>query len=333
MAGTDTSGLRDQLDQRLAGLPSRRICYSIAISTDPESDVRFRWLPVVIACLPMISCGQTLRPVAASQYSPPSDHAQDPSACSSDRAKSALSVRKMLSILMGVGSQTKDEFETTEQFQARVDAMVRATLARNNLSPDNVAITINVPSIDVEYEADLQVLKVGVKLSYLPAPFDNTHALLHTRYINLLSFSSMANYKNHIATDYIADNEEYSLGATGSYVGSNAFGLKKKVLETHASSIGLLVPNLGSSGWPQGDGDHRVTLPGITPDVARSAKDSFAVLFVGALQAPYVVTGESHISPTVRFPMEITTQQEVVRMTPRCAAMVNRKTGEVLRNL
>jgi hypothetical protein len=74
-------------------------------------------------------------------------------------------------------------------------------------------------------------------------------------------------------------------------------------------------------------------MTGIKPDVARVTKDNLAVMFVGPLQAPYIETGVDHDSPTIQKPLETTTLQQAVRMVPRCAALVNRRTGEILRNL
>jgi hypothetical protein len=285
--------------------------------------MRFHWLPIAIACLPLISCGQSRTPATTSSYLPPSSNSllsapqftNVASACSSDRVKSALSAPRMLSALQGVGSK-KGEFETTEQFQSRVGAVAADALARNNLSADDVAITVNIPDFAIEYNADSKILKVGSK------------------YTGLLSTSSIYNSSStEKFTYYINAFEGYNDKAIGSYVGSNAFGVKKQIFKVKANSVGLIVPNLSSMGWPGGYGDQTVTLTGVSPDAAMGAKSNLAVLFVGALQAPYVETGVDNDSPTIQKPLETSTLQRAVRMIPRCTAIVNRKTGEVLRNL
>lgn len=241
-----------------------------------------------------------VQPVVVAPVMPkPSDR------CSADRIASARTVQQVLATVRAV--PPRGEFETTEAYQAR------ARSAQAQLS-DDIAVIVPVPSSHVRYDADRQEMSI----SYMAG-----ESILAS---DLASGSEPGQgmfYHIIVSQD---------IRQTGTYTGSNAFGRQVTVIRQEGSRTGLTIPGLISTGWPVGYSSTGVTLR-MDPEAARVAKDGFAVLFVGSLWAPYILTGRVGRSPTIQRPYDTTISLRSLNMEPVCAVLVNRGTGEVVRPL
>ncbi|MBX6376587.1 MAG: hypothetical protein IRZ13_20465, partial [Acetobacteraceae bacterium] len=200
----------------------------------------------------------------------------------------------------------KGEFETTEAYEAR------ARSAQGRLS-DDIAVIVPVPEHHARYNADRQEMKV----SYISG-----EAVLATD----LALGPRYDSVYHIIVSQ-------SIRPTGTYTGANAFGRRATVVRQEGNRVGLTFPGLNSSlGWPSGYSSSGIVLR-MDPEAARRAKNNFAVMFVGSLKPPFVLTGSIHRTPTIQAPFDTTINLRSLNMDPVCAVLVNRATGEVLRSL
>lgn len=111
--------------------------------------------------------------------------------------------------------------------------------------------------------------------------------------------------------------------AGGSYVGTNAFGVKARVQRSAHYTFQILAtqPILGPNCF---------TPTPMSPNDARARLKGGAMWgMVGKLQAPYVRHGENYLGPTVRSPAEVFLEYESLVMEPIEVIAFSRDTGEV----
>jgi hypothetical protein len=71
----------------------------------------------------------------------------------------------------------------------------------------------------------------------------------------------------------------------------------------------------------------------MSPEEERRAQGQLAVLAVGQLLPPYLVEARSSHVATWSAPVDRETNIRLLSMRPRCLALVNRTTGEVLADI
>ena len=142
--------------------------------------------------------------------------------------------------------------------------------------------------------------------------------------------------------DYTARDDQTFVKETGSYLGSNAFGVTKLITKRDMNSyvIGLYSGNDTHQGWPQGDvlksiaalRPVKYSFP-MSPDIAREAKDRLEIVLVGKLTYPYVFEISKHLSPTIANPFETTENIHGTTIDVHCAALINGADGRIIQYL
>lgn len=224
-----------------------------------------------------------------------------PSACSPGRVMTSRTVQQTMQALKPVAP--KDEFETSEEHADRATRL-------QTIDTRQVAIFVPLEPYSLRYDADNQVMRIG--------------------YVERVMFAGSALTSDAKIFEYLSASRDNR--SAGTYRASNAFGASVTVERTVSNQLGLTFPGLDSSGWPRGSrssGDP-IQVP-MDRAAARSAKDSIGVMFVGPLLPPFVQSGNWFRRATLADPDEVRTSVRVLLMQPTCSALVNRRTGEVLR--
>ena len=223
----------------------------------------------------------------------------------------------------------KDEFETTSQFEER-QASALAKCAPRYL------IAVPVDCEYVSYDADRQVLVVA------------TYALTNTR-VSSDELSAMFGYGSDLSE--AGEEIEYSLSRNvawsfpregsdvGTYEGSNAFGAKVKITKQQRVARGIFErpsKNLQEDVWVEAQEPHVKGVDPVAfeieadPSAARSLKESgLRAAVLVAPRAPFYAVGLDHFSPTIRAPIDRTTDVRYLIADIQCAA-IYASTGELL---
>lgn len=143
------------------------------------------------------------------------------------------------------------------------------------------------------------------------------------------------------ASFYVAADEKfvrgYEVGVAesrdvGSYVGSNAFGVKRKITIRQAVLRGLAIENLErtltmSTGLPR----LKLQLMDMPPNEAKRVIDDLGLLFVVKLERPFVVSAERRAGPTLDNPVDYQGDLSYLYVQLQELWVLHDSTGEVLR--
>ena len=179
------------------------------------------------------------------------------------------------------------------------------------------SISKTMPSSDVRYNADTQIVEIGSKYD------SGGLADFTTKKVESLSSSLWR----------VATTENVKLKRSV-YTASNAFGVKTDVLREEDDVYGVAFDQgvsvsgvLLSKPWPQ---ERVVIRLKMLPDEARSAKNNLRVVIVGSLIKPYAAEFDETTNPEIRFPLDATKHNKVLTVKTECAALVNYANGRLV---
>jgi|GEM_PF-1068553 len=210
------------------------------------------------------------------------------------------------------GVTPRDEFETSEQYEARISAA----------TADSGPFIIE-KSLDRErlrYDADRQVFQIG------RFAFDNENMPVDELWSYGGPFHESGNYRNRmyrIDTVIRVDDQ-----ITGSYEAQNSFGTSAEVVQIDRVYWGIF--ERFASGYdsadliPTGDRNHLGEVP-VPIDEARSFRDESRLAFVVSPQSPWQISfRENYPSrPTIQNPLEVTAVLNVLFADIRCALLLD----------
>lgn len=221
-----------------------------------------------------------------------------------------VNINDIASALHG-GDFDKKEFETTADYERRLSGRLEKTrqLIRKATGTDRVVFSVPLAGDLIKYNADTGLMIIGHEYS----------GLLRTTHTS--------------AGDMIVTKS--SRKTAGTYIGENAFGVKKRIERILGYNIGINAPEGSSLGWPSSFGANsfkpiHIYVP---RDEARPTKDALSVLFIGQMKAPYLKQGTDRYTPKIDAPYDQTIASQAVQIEFDCAAIYNRATGKVIQSL
>jgi len=196
-------------------------------------------------------------------------------------------------------SFSKSEYETSAAFAERLDAFT-ANRAVIGMRPSDLFAFSVKP--EISYDADASELKVTIAGDYLSSPLN-------------VAWSSLS-------------------VPVGSYVGSNAFGVKKLIHKVKRTNLNLSVD---TPDWFLASYTKRVRYgvsPGFVLPVNAADAERFSqtlrVLLVGSLRAPFVTRDIGGSEPTITDPVDLTTIEQTVHVQLRAVWLYDVRTGSVV---
>lgn len=222
------------------------------------------------------------------------------------RARGRTNVPALLKTV-GAMRLTKDEFETTAAYEARVSGAVerlRNTMAAQT-GGDPVVVDIPLASSAAKYDADRGVLEIAGGV------------------VRTTTLNRGGRYQTVIVTDKL-DHD------ISTYTGQNAYGAKTEVIKIRDRQAGIVVDETSQSSqsgyWPHQN--FKASLP-LSPDRAKAAKGNLRALVMGDLREPFIVRGNDYLTPTFQAPIDRTTETIAAVLQPRCSVIYDQATREV----
>lgn len=213
------------------------------------------------------------------------------------------------------GITPKDEFETTDEYEARIAAA--SSGAQSLVIPK----TLDPASLD--YDADRQVFKVG---RYL---FDNANMPVGDLWSYGGPFYDAGNYDSRSYNiDIVVDQDDE---VTGAYTGTNAYGASTEVAEIDRIYWGVyerpvsIRDGFSASSLIEGEGDYIGEIPMVSAE-ARQFKDGARTAFVVVPNAPWQVRYREEFGSdaTIQNPAEIKNVMNVLFADIQCALVIDR---------
>ena len=197
----------------------------------------------------------------------------------------------------------KSQYETTDSFEERL-AIEHKKPIIGSLTLDNL-FGFTFSNFDSKYDADDQTLTIEFESHY---PSDDHPSLSITDFRSLLWSTSESK--------------------TGSYVGSNAFGVKRRVAVYKGTEFHLVMPKraLGDSIL---DG-LKLQCFGVPTQEARQTESRARVLIVGGITRPYIGKGQSSYTPTIDEPTHTETDKFYLYFDPHLIYVFDLATGKIL---
>jgi len=206
----------------------------------------------------------------------------------------------------------RSEFETTEQFNARV-------AAATSQSAQSLIIAKAVEDYShFAYDADRQKLIIK---SYA---FDNKN-------FDAWRIFFLADVKEPVASTL--GNIDVYIGETdktvGSYIGTNAFGVSMRVRKIQRSTYAIFqrsAPGINDSIFVDQDRKGVIGEIAMAPDVARTLKPKLKIAFVVKPKAPFIVRANySGDAPTIDDPEEIDVTATMLIADIQCGLVLDHK--------
>jgi hypothetical protein len=219
-------------------------------------------------------------------------------ACVSSPTGSAYKEARLRDVanILRVGDYKKGEFESSDEFRKRFSA--RLGQIEKQAGGNELYFSIPLERDKFKYDADSGLMKIG------------------DDYLGI--FWSMSN----------GLPVSVSRHSTGTYIGTNSFGVKKEIVKVDEVRLEANVPGGEFSSWPSSFKSFEIPL---SKQEAKNALGNLAILFVGRLKPPYYDSGTTHFTPKIDAPYDITTSRETIYFDVDCAALYYRSNGKVLR--
>ncbi|HEY3297979.1 MAG TPA: hypothetical protein VGK34_04920 [Armatimonadota bacterium] len=221
-------------------------------------------------------------------------------------------IRQIFLALEGaVALRDKSEFETTEQYESRLESFRPRLWGQEVGAYSLFGFVVEGDTLsdsEVSYDAD------GGELQYLLKTKSTSFFLERDR--------------PNLPTTTV---KRINVGSD-SYVGSNAFGAKTIVKRFSEKEYGLA---LESADWMFGNGryefekEFRRTIR-ISPEQARQVKPAAKIMVVCRLEAPWIRHSADYIKPTIENPTEISIDQHYLQVMPEEIWLFDSRTGIVL---
>ncbi len=207
---------------------------------------------------------------------------------------------RQLALKLGKYNAVKSEFETTEQFQSRLDTMKTANLTKAIRMDSYVGFTTDIGASKVSYDADAGTLKIEY------------------------ASPSISNSEDRDTTaGFIADLRKVS---ERTYRASNAFGSAVTVTQrVYDACVVGFVNFVRRDAYGAG----KTIVREMSSDEARTAKNNLAALYIGQLAEPYSSKYAHYSAPSVNVPFEGAATGRMVLMTVDQTWIYNKKTGVV----
>lgn len=192
---------------------------------------------------------------------------------------------------------SKDEFETTQAYEARVRDSSNLPVFGSLTLGSNIAIKGSTPSF--KYDPENQLLELN-------------YPVLHS--------------KQRVGSESVNwDVIEILSIKESSYIGSNAYGATTRVSKKDSKVCGAILL------WDRSS-VHLIRFPlrQVTPDTARELKDNISVFHVGKLAPPFFQEVSSGTTPTRDSPWDWNYSGDGVVMYLNEMWLVNTRTGEVV---
>lgn len=205
------------------------------------------------------------------------------------RASSLPNAAPLLSSMVAGDNEAafrKGEFETNAQHASRLQALLTAKVG----DPDHLVIRVPIEPYKVTYDADAQTSTIKFMLD-------------GTGYSQRMKFSTKDNSRRQ-------------------YVGSNAFGVTADVTSIRSTDDTLIFKKRQRSGSrggvysPQFDAS-------LSPEQARSFKDTASVLLLVGLTSPFIEGKSSFSEATLDSPYALSTRTHSFSVDLRCAVLVS----------
>lgn len=198
----------------------------------------------------------------------------------------------------------KDEFESSAKYKDRIDSIQGVNFSKN-LNLDSILIFKRKGLVNpwTEYNADTEKLTVD---------------------LSVRRSSAFAIGSNPALMDW--DSIEISEARPRFYTASNSFGVSVRVEERRFKTCAIAFANK----YYGARGGAKIEAGGISPEVARRAKNGVSVFYVGKLAAPYI----GHISepspPTIDSPVDVNWEGDALVFKLQQVIVADPKTGEIL---
>lgn len=209
-------------------------------------------------------------------------------------------------------SLKKNEFETTDEYQARL-AAIRLP---GNL-PLNATIAIKFPTDQI-------------------APFCDNKYNADTR--EIIMSCEFGSQKLFIDAMHSGGIQAWTVGMAsskdvGTYKGANAFGVSKTIVKRVAYGRGLAFDNFQNATTGERSNYLRrleLTVPEVPTERARWLVGNMGVVFIADLTSPFLVSESRKDAPTLSNPMDFSGQYDFLYVHLRQMWLVDLKSGEVL---
>lgn len=201
----------------------------------------------------------------------------------------------------------KDEFESTEQFQNRLDALLTTPLYGRVTGIDPIILVRRLESSQISYDADRQLMSVS---------------------FGRLSNSVDLQTKTPIFIPGVVVSSERP--TTREYQATNGYGARVNVTEHRRDVCGAGFTNLKAVLISKID--FRASFQAATEE-ARALKETLSVAFVGTLAAPYVAKYFNSIEPTFKSPVSFVEGGPAVAMRLDEVKFFDSSTGRIYASL
>lgn len=215
-------------------------------------------------------------------------------------------------IMLRGGDYRRGTFETNAAYRSRVitriEAIEAAAVERTGFPA--LVFSLPIPAYRLSYDAERQELGVGSDLGLLPGG----------------SAIGMGDF-------ILVKSTERQIGRHKSMIAYGARrgpGVEREVTRYSGDQLGVIVQGASSMGWPASF--ERLRIP-MAPPEGRQARQSLGVLFVAHLQEPYFATGEFIQEAKLDDLVEKRLTVEAIRIAIDCAAVYDRRTGRVIRQI
>jgi len=209
---------------------------------------------------------------------------------------------------------SKDEFEPTVTYKKRIKEAISSAISEIKQITGHELIVTSYPVYPFKTKYDADTRRMTVKSSS-----------------GLISLELGAYAHNPISWIHYAERDDQtSMKETGSYVGSNAFGVTKTITkrDTNTYVIGLSSGDALAMGWPSSNPvEYSLAMD---PDYARQAKDRLEIILVGELVYPFAFNILHYESPTLGNPFETNRYIHGTAIDVRCGAFINGIDGKYL---
>lgn len=269
-------------------------------------------LPLLI----LAGCSDNNHPPPAAQPAPPATKVTYPPTCYDIFAGAyQVSDFKKLTDRLSKRRLLKDEFDTSEAYLQRL----RAELAKAEFMPESLYFfPVELDQKYVKYDADSK------KLTVQSFAVSN----IHGEYAPVFGHDS-ALHKSGTDVDYSSLDHnidvvlEESIKTTGSYIGSNVFGVAQRIQKYQRTLYGIFDRSADSYEAAKLFGPYDIAFAKpLPPEQARRVKTAGRVIISMKPRYPYYAEGSDHFSPTVNTPEDIERHYKYLIGDIRCAALV-----------
>lgn len=219
----------------------------------------------------------------------------------------------------------KSEFETTAQYQARIEALAQKALLRGLKTSDDFAFVLRPSSRSIsgplQKRDDFLLFQAGVETKY---DADSKQMSV-----------SIPTDAGEFGSDYKWVSAIHRSVAYGvPYVGQTAFGVKHLIRKVKTDTLELEIEDYD---WllpdRTGDGTEKVFSLTVEPEQARTLSDDIEIVVIGKLRAPFTSHSVDGTEPSLKQvePTDITRVHRLLHITLDRVIIADSRTGAILK--